>query len=316
MSEVVVRAFPAGDVDDAAAYIRIRNAVSPDDATSFEDMRWEDATFPGQGARLVAELDGEPVGAATVGRLHIHGSEHPRWYVGLWVPEGRRRRGVGSALFRAASHAARVAGKTGFQTWVSEASVDGVAFLAGRDFLVVSRDKTVVLGLHGRDVPDPGPPSGFVLETLAGRPELVAGVHATAVEAFPDIPTPGEPLDVGTLEAFAARDVDRAGMPKDAFFVAVDSATGEVAGYASLKLGTGSLSFAYHDMTAVRPRYRGRGVASALKRATIAWAIDHGLEELRTGNDEDNAPMRAVNAALGYRPGPDYLCMQGPLAPA
>ena len=32
-----------------------------------------------------------------------------------------------------------------------------------------------------------------------------------------------------------------------------------------------------------------------------------------TGNDIDNAPMRAVNARLGYRPTPDLLAMRGPL---
>jgi hypothetical protein len=50
--------------------------------------------------------------------------------------------------------------------------------------------------------------------------------------------------------------------------------------------------------------------------ATIAWAIAAGLEALETGNDETNAPMRAVNARLGYRPLPDVIGLQGPLAPA
>ena len=66
-------------------------------------------------------------------------------------------------------------------------------------------------------------------------------------------------------------------------------------------------------MTAVVRAWRGRGLATALKRATIGWAIDHGLDVLQTGNDIDNAPMRAVNARLGYRPTPDLLTMRGPL---
>jgi mycothiol synthase len=66
-------------------------------------------------------------------------------------------------------------------------------------------------------------------------------------------------------------------------------------------------------MTAVARAWRGRGVAIALKRATIRWAIDNGLNELRTSNDPDNAPMRAVNATLGYEPLPDRLLMRGPL---
>jgi GNAT superfamily N-acetyltransferase len=85
--------------------------------------------------------------------------------------------------------------------------------------------------------------------------------------------------------------------------------------YEPLLFAPGSSTLAWHDMTAVRPAWRSRGVATALKRATIAWAIAHGLETLATCNDEANAPMRAVNARLGYRPMPDVLTVRGPLAP-
>ena len=43
----------------------------------------------------------------------------------------------------------------------------------------------------------------------------------------------------------------------------------------------------------------------------MAWAIANGLEALETGNDVDNAPMRAVNVRLGFRPLPDFLVMRG-----
>jgi RimJ/RimL family protein N-acetyltransferase len=66
-------------------------------------------------------------------------------------------------------------------------------------------------------------------------------------------------------------------------------------------------------MTAVARDWRGRGLAGALKRATIAWAIDDGLDLLESGNDTDNLPMRAVNARLGYQPAPDFLVLRGPL---
>lgn len=315
MSRPVIRAFAADEGAALDAYLRIRSEVDPDDADSAEAIRWEDATFPGEVTRFVAELGGRIAGAGTTGRLHIHDRDHPRYYLGLWVLSASRRLGLGSGLYRAASGVARAAGKTGFTTWVSEAQPQTIAFLDHRGFTVVSRDKIVGLDLRGAAVPDPAPPAGFALATLAERPDLAAGVHAIALEAFPDIPTPGDPIDVGSLEGFVAREIERTGIPKDAFFVALDEASGDVAGYASLKLADGSKTMAYHDMTAVRPAFRGRGLATALKRATIAWAIRHGLEELRTGNDEGNLPMRAVNARLGFRPRPDFVAMQGPLSP-
>jgi GNAT superfamily N-acetyltransferase len=78
-------------------------------------------------------------------------------------------------------------------------------------------------------------------------------------------------------------------------------------------LAPGSTTVAWHDMTAVRRDWRGRGIAASLKRATIVWAIHNGITALDTGNDEANAPMRAVNARLGYRPLPDEVLMRGPL---
>ena len=41
------------------------------------------------------------------------------------------------------------------------------------------------------------------------------------------------------------------------------------------------------------------------------WALAHDLQALETGNDGDNAPMRAVNARLGYTPLPDEVTMRG-----
>ena len=69
-------------------------------------------------------------------------------------------------------------------------------------------------------------------------------------------------------------------------------------------------------MTAVSRGWRGRGVATALKRATITWAKANGIEALETANDTDNLPMRAVNRSLGYRPLPDEIYFRGPVEPA
>jgi RimJ/RimL family protein N-acetyltransferase len=67
-------------------------------------------------------------------------------------------------------------------------------------------------------------------------------------------------------------------------------------------------------MTGVMPAYRGRGIAGALKRATVAWAAANGVVTLETENNVENAPMRAINLALGYQPQPDQVIMRGPLS--
>lgn len=309
-----VRRIGADDEAGLEAYLAIRNAVTPTSPDSLEQIRWVNATYPAGGARFLAEVDGTPVGTAITGRIRVRPAEYERYWLGLWVLPELRDHGVGTALYAAVSDAAREAGKTGFMTELSERYESGHRFLARRGFVEVERAKQVRLELAGVAEPAVDPPAGIALTTLEARPDLLAGVHAVAVEAFADIPTADTPADPGPLDEFAARDVRRPGIPLDAFMIALDDVTGEVAGYASLMLETGSTTVAYHDMTAVRHQYRGRGLASALKRATIAWGLAHGLAALETSNDEHNAPMRAVNARLGYRPIPDLIALHGPLA--
>jgi len=310
-----VRRLRADDEAGLAAFVELVNEVTPEDPTSLAELRWADATYPG-GIRFLAEVGGAVVGAASVGRIYMYDASYERFWFTVAVRPAARRRGIGTALWSASSEVAREAGKTGLQTSVSEIQADGIAWLLHRGFEIVERDKIVRLSLGGMAAPAVEPPPGIELTTLAADPGLVNGVHAVALEAYADIPVADEPIVVGSLEAFVARDVRRDGVPLDAFMVAVEAGTREVVGWASLMLVPSRPSEAWHDMTAVARARRGRGIASALKRATIAWAIEHGLEALETGNDEANAPMRAVNAKLGYRPIPDGVSLRGPLAPA
>jgi mycothiol synthase len=300
------------DYEDEAELIGIAdvvNATDPDWPTSVDEMRWTDSTYPGT-IRLIAELDGRPVGVATAGRIDVY----PPEYDGLWgsvdVLAEARGRGVGSALLRGLAHEAYAAGKGHLHMTASEGRPESIDFLKHRGFVEIERQRMARLELAAVERPSAQPPPDLELTDLARRPDLVAGVHRVAVETFPGIPG-SDPLAAGDLTEFRARDVDRPGMPADAFVVAVDRVSGEVAGYASLVFVAGSTTRAIHDMTAVRAAWRGRGLATAMKRATIAWAIDHGLTALETGTDEANGAMQAVNARLGYEPRPDEVTLRG-----
>lgn len=58
---------------------------------------------------------------------------------------------------------------------------------------------------------------------------------------------------------------------------------------------------AWSGMTGTGTAYRGRGLATWVKRRTLTALAEAGVTEARTANDATNAPMLAVNAALGYR---------------
>lgn len=303
-----------GDAD-LSAFAALHTEVTPEDPASPEDMSWGDATYPPGAARFLAEIDGRVIGAASAGRVFVYPPEYPDFWATITVAPEVRRRGIGQRLLVAISDHAHDSGKSGLTFRVSEDRPESVAFLEHRSFTERERAAMVRIDLEGRTPPDPAPPAGIVLTSFAARPDLAAAIHAVALEAFADIPTEDEPLDVGDLDALRARDLDRPGIPPDGLAIAVDETTGEVVGYASLIFLPGSTTVAWHDMTAVRRAWRGRGIAGALKRATIAWAITNGLTALETGNDLDNEPMRAVNRRLGYAPLPDELLFRGPLLP-
>jgi predicted GNAT superfamily acetyltransferase len=98
----------------------------------------------------------------------------------------------------------------------------------------------------------------------------------------------------------------------DLSLVALDG--GEAVGWSGLA-STGEDGIAENQLTGVRPAWRGRGIATALKREQAWRARQAGLRWIETTNDEGNAPMRAVNARLGLEPLPAWLLLRGPLEP-
>jgi mycothiol synthase len=295
--------------DDLSTIATIVNATSPEDSTSVDEMRWSDATYPGT-VRFLAEKGGQAVGAATVGRIWVYPPDYDAYWATVHVLPEARRSGTGGALLEAAAVAARAAGKRHLHVPASAARPDAISFLEGRGFSELERARAVRLDLAGHVPAEPRVPDAIELTDLAARPDLVPGVHEVAVEAFRDIPG-SEPMAPGDLAEFRSRDVDRPGIPREAFVVAVERAGGRVVGYASLLAKPGDPGVAYHDMTAVVRSWRGHGLATAMKLRTIAWAIANGLTALETGNDEDNLAMQAVNRRLGYRPEPDLITMRG-----
>jgi mycothiol synthase len=59
--------------------------------------------------------------------------------------------------------------------------------------------------------------------------------------------------------------------------------------------------------------WRGRGVASAMKRAQITGAHARGVKRLVTESQHENIPMHNLNEKLGYRPTIANIVYQGPL---
>jgi len=294
--------------------VAVSNAAYPERGTTVEEMRWAGKQYPG-GVRFLAELpDGRPVGTASVGRIYVYPPEYDALWSEITVLPDDRRQGIGGELLAAVSSVGREQGKSSLHIPASESRPEGIDFLVHRGYTEFERTKAVRLDLLDVTSPPLDAPTGVHITTLAERPDLIPAIHAVALEALPDIPG-DEPMAAGDLEEFRARDVDRPGLPWDGFFLALDEA-GAVLGYASILIAPGRPDVGFHDLTAVRRSARGRGIAGALKRATIGWAIERGFVGLEADNDEVNLPMRAINLRLGYRPLPDNVLMRGPTSRA
>lgn len=57
----------------------------------------------------------------------------------------------------------------------------------------------------------------------------------------------------------------------------------------------------HNGITGVRADYRGRGIALAVKLASIRYAQEQGIREITTYNESQNRPILALNEKLGFR---------------
>jgi mycothiol synthase len=269
---------------DLEAWRRVRIAVLPyERALTVEEMRGQAGEDPDR-LWLLAELDGELAGSGLAGASSLGGAGlHPR------VLPGCRRRGVGTALYRALEAHALA---RGYREAVSLVDDEGaLAFAVGLGFEEVDRQVEQVRTLEGSE-PAPSPPAGVEIVTVAERPELLRAAYPLAVEAYADFATI-RPVTV-TLDEWLR---EEATLPAGSFVAVVDD---EVVGYSGLCRDADEPTRAEDGLTAVRRDWRRRGLATALKQMELAWAAANGIRLVYTWTQRGNDGMRLVNERLGY----------------
>jgi mycothiol synthase len=252
----------------------------------------------------LAYLDEEPVGLAVGRPSSLPGSV----YAAARVRPGMRRRGVGSALLDEIRRYARDRGATEIWGRARADDADTLAFAERRGFRVVGREWDVVLELPKVSRAAPEPPPGIELVSFAERPDLIPAVFAVDNEVSVDVPAHAqqEPMP---YESWARENLEGPGAFPEACFIAL--AGEEVVGYTALRRYGAESVEAENRLTAVRRRWRRRGIATALKRAQIEAARSAGIERISTTNDETNVGMRGVNDRLGYEPQPERVVVSG-----
>jgi mycothiol synthase len=302
----VLEVRPCADEAEEERGLAAHNAVWPRDAITMGEVRSFRASTLAYAAFL-ARRDGMDAGSAASAVLPTRSDRG--WTIVSVLPE-HRGHGVGTALYRTVSGWLRERDIHRIRVPVSEDDVDSIGFAERRGFRETERNAMAVLELRELEPVPVAPPPGIEITTWAERPELTPAIFEVACEALPDIPG-GEEREPDTLENWLTH-FGRPSSPRDATFVALAGA--EVVGYAQLTTTAAQPQAAFHDMTAVKRAWRGCGIAGALKRAQIRWAKEQGYERLETENEVRNEPIRRLNRALGYRPAPGHVILDGPLA--
>jgi GNAT superfamily N-acetyltransferase len=290
------------DLDESLA---VYNEVWPMEAVTAEEAA---AFYAATAAyvELLAEVDGSVAGS---GLGAVLPSRRDVALALVTVRPDARRRGAGSALFAQIGRWAAARGADRLETRVAEDDGPSLSYALTRGFEIVSRESGLELELRDVVPASVAPPEGIEITPWDGGSELAAGMYEVAVEAFPDVPGE-EDYAIGPPAEWIAFHLGGPVSPPEATFVAL--AEGAVVGYAKLRISPARPGTGTHGFTGVKRAWRSRGIAGALKRAQIAWAIEAGLERLETGNEVRNEPIRQLNERLGYRPVPGRILLRGP----
>lgn len=250
---------------------------------------------------LQALVGGEVVGVAEV-ELPLTENLDVAWAEVNVLP-GRRRQGVGRALWQAVADRARAAGRTRIGGEVSvdlETDGGGLAFATAVGAEEKHREDHLVADLPVAAAPiDPA----YDLVTWRGRcpDEHREAYLAMRNQMNADVPTGELELDVAVLDdARLASSEERLARSYDVRVAAARrSSDGAFGGYSLLFVPHGA-DHGWQDDTLVMPEHRGHRLGAALKAANYAALPEHvGL--VHTWTAPSNTAMHHTNTALGFR---------------
>ncbi len=241
----------------------------------------------------VAELDGVVAGAAKAG-VAWDSSLPGRGHLHVYVDPARRGRGLGAAVLAVAEEYLR---SVGVDTVHSSVNDDAVSrrFAERRGYRLSRQSRFLGRKLDESLPPIPALPAGVELRSAAEYEDDPRPFYAADVEASLD--EPGDlPADAMSYEGWLAAVWNRPDLDRGLTIATV--VDGTIAAFSAAQ--TDGRGRYWSAMTGTLRGYRGRGLAKLAKTASLHRARDAGYSEAFTSNDDDNAPMIAINSWLGY----------------
>jgi mycothiol synthase len=310
--------------NDYEATIAVNRASYPDYRESLAEWRHWDDTWDAKKyfkARLVAEDGGRVVGWGQLS--HTPWAFVPDKYrVDVTVLPDFRRRGHGSALHDDLVAIARGRHASALQAAARESHLDGVAFLTRRAYQERKRDWESRLFVRKLDfsrfatADERVERAGIRITSLAAErekdEEALRKAYEVTEECSADVPSI-DPHTRRPYEDWLKNAIEAPNALPDAYFIAIDR-EGRYLGVSNMFAALDDPTFLWQGLTGVRRGARGRGIAMALKLRTVHYALDKGVEHIKTWNDQYNRPMLAINEALGFEQQPAWITYEKDLS--
>lgn len=312
-----VRPFVDADYE---ALSRLRLFWSPElPSTAEEERAWDQELAAPHlvNERWVVEERG--TGTVVASGMMNHspfGYDPHKFWVSLVVDPAHRRKGIGRGLSailesEAVSHHAAC-----FWTNVRKDDPRSLEFARKQGFVQLRTMWMSTLDLSEVGVPPPSEDvaalvqEGIRFTTLAeegpARPEVRQRLFELFSETSRDVPQMGKYTPI-SFDQFVAQLEGAPSLPEAHFlarygeaYVATSNLERDLAREDSLMVG----------YTGTRETYRGRGLASELKRRAMEYAHRRGIRYLRTFNDSLNLPIWAINQKLGFRRNVEWASME------
>ncbi len=311
---------------DVPRILEIDNAVFPEYPETLEEFQAHQARLRSGGYDTVFVVAETPTGQI-LGYSNFHhmpGQFDPaRYRVVVCTDPAWQRRGVGSALMEQMLGAVAARGGLAIETFARETMPEVVAFLEQRGFTETMRTWEYRLDVTRFDPApfarhlDRARLAGVEITTLAEErrrdPDALRRAYELDNAVAADIPAP-IPRTPPPFEQYVLSNVESPRALLDAYFIAK---VGQAyVGEANLQRPGPEGTHLYHNVTGVLRTHRVRGIAMALKLATIAYAQAHGHSEIRTWNEVQNTGMLAINERLGFARQPAWITFERSLGSA